>query len=119
MKYGKPQAYLMAKSGAYLDSPQFPWSLSALASIRSSLGIRLISAMNVDTPAQSRDLENAGIENLPKLREEEFHAELAKSIVLIGVGLPKISPSPWEALYLGTPVSIPSSIRLKALRAVR
>lgn len=100
------QAYLLAKSGSYLDPPLFPWSLPALSSIRKSLKIRMISAMHVEDQAQSDQLSKAGVDNLDKLEKSAFHAELANSFVLIGAGLPKLSPSPWEALCLGTPVRL-------------
>jgi hypothetical protein len=50
-------------------------------------------------------VEAAGLKNLGQLGKIDFYKELARSFVLIGVGRPKISPSPWDALCMGVPVS--------------
>ena len=112
-----PQAYLLAKSGTYLNPPGFPWTLPSLSHLRSSLGIRLVSGMHTDDPNQAEMLRASGIENFGQLQKAAFHAEIAKSSVLIGAGLPKTSPSPWEALCLGTPVSI-SAVCVRSLISV-
>jgi hypothetical protein len=39
------------------------------------------------------------------LNKTEFYTQLAMSSVLVGVGKPRISPSPWDALCMGVPAS--------------
>lgn len=44
-----------------------------------------------------------GIHNLGRLNQTEFYRQIAQSGVLVGVGKPVTSPSPYEALCLGVP----------------
>jgi hypothetical protein len=101
-----PQAYLLAKQVHYLeDSPEFAWTIPALANLNSSLGISVVGGMVNDDGDTAAAVEAAGLKNLGQLGKIDFYKELARSFVLIGVGRPKISPSPWDALCMGVPVS--------------
>ncbi|WVW85125.1 hypothetical protein I302_107162 [Kwoniella bestiolae CBS 10118] len=52
-----------------------------------------------DTPVQALN----GVVNLGKIGPDQFLDELANSRILIGVGNPPLSPSPYVALCMGTP----------------
>lgn len=52
------------------------------------------------------DISDAGINNLGLLSQEQFYDELGHSKVLVGIGKPRTSPSPWDALCMGVPVRI-------------
>ncbi|WVQ65497.1 uncharacterized protein L199_003673 [Kwoniella botswanensis] len=52
-----------------------------------------------DTPVQALN----GVVNLGKTGPDQFLDELASSRILIGVGNPPLSPSPYVALCMGTP----------------
>ena len=49
-------------------------------------------------------VEESGVVNFGHLDKMEFYEALAGSFVLVGVGRPRISPSPWDALCMGLPV---------------
>lgn len=44
-----------------------------------------------------------GIAQVPRMKRPEFQSMIARSRVLMGIGAPGLSPSPWEALCLGVP----------------
>lgn len=44
-----------------------------------------------------------GISQLPRMAQPAFQATIASSRLLLGIGSPPMSPSPWEALCLGVP----------------
>lgn len=101
-----PQAYLLAKQMTYLDdTDKFSWTLPALKALEADLGIRVIAGMTNDDEPTAARLEEVGLTNLGKLGKLEFYEQLAKSFVILGVGRPRISPSPWDALCMGVPVS--------------
>ncbi|TXT07450.1 hypothetical protein VHUM_03170 [Vanrija humicola] len=50
-----------------------------------------------------------GIRNLPKLGPKEFDNELRKARLLLGIGHPTASPSPYRALARGVPFLSPVS----------
>nr|XP_019043734.1 hypothetical protein I302_08315 [Kwoniella bestiolae CBS 10118]OCF22664.1 hypothetical protein I302_08315 [Kwoniella bestiolae CBS 10118] len=99
-----PQAYLLAKQMHYLeDSTAFSWTLEALVGLQEEYGIRVIGGMTDDDEDTAKRVKEVGIVNLGKLPKLEFYGQLAKSFVFIGVGRPRISPSPWDALCMGVP----------------
>jgi hypothetical protein len=93
------QAYILAKrldyfgseyswTGVDLDSP--PFDISFLAGIRD-----LDSEQNVTLPS--------GIKNLGLLDKTAFYRHVSESRVLLGIGKPTLSPSPYDALCMGVP----------------
>ncbi|RSH93084.1 hypothetical protein EHS25_007437 [Saitozyma podzolica] len=99
-----PQAYLLAKQVHYLDdTPAFSWTLPALVDLEREFGISVLGGMVDDDEATSAAVKAAGLTNLGRLGKMEFYEELASSFVLVGVGRPRISPSPWDALCMGLP----------------
>lgn len=101
-----PQAYLLAKQVHYLDdTPAFSWTLPALVDLEREFGISVVGGMVDDDEVTSAAVHAAGLTNLGRLGKMEFYEELATSFVLVGVGRPRISPSPWDALCMGLPVS--------------
>jgi hypothetical protein len=103
----KPKhAYLLAKDTKYLvDEPKFSWTIPGLAKIQHRLGIKVLAGMKVDRPEVEESFEQHGLTNVGQLNKTEFYRQLAISSVLVGVGRPRISPSPWDALCMGVPVS--------------
>lgn len=61
--------------------------------------------MNNDDEELALKVKEAGIENFGRLSKIDFYQKLSQSFVFIGVGQPRISPSPWDALCMGVPVS--------------
>ena len=99
-------AYLLTKQMRYLgDEPTFSWTLPGLARIQERLGIKVLGGIKIDRPAIAAVYEENRLTNLGELNKTEFYRQLGMSSVLIGVGKPRISPSPWDALCMGVPVS--------------
>ncbi|WVQ84839.1 hypothetical protein IAT38_006996 [Cryptococcus sp. DSM 104549] len=104
LRSSPPQAYLLAKQMNYLDdTPKFSWTLPALVGLQDELGIQVVAGMKNDDEETAKRVEEIGLRNLGPLGKLEFYAQLAKSFVFIGVGRPRISPSPWDALCMGVP----------------
>jgi hypothetical protein len=100
-----PRAYLLAKQVHYLDdTPAFSWTLQALADLQRDLHISIVGGMADDDEFTRKSVEEYGIKNFGQLGKMEFYEELGRSFVLVGVGRPRISPSPWDALCMGVPV---------------
>jgi hypothetical protein len=98
----------MAKKTSYLspDAPSFPWTLPALAEIASELDVQIAVGLSEDdAPATGELLRESAVVDLGKLNKEGFMSRLSESFVLVGAGRPLISPSPWDGLCLGVPVS--------------
>lgn len=59
----------------------------------------------VGTFAKHRDYDSPppGIVQLPRMDRATFQNQVARSRVVLGVGTPLLSPTPWEALCLGVP----------------
>jgi hypothetical protein len=89
------------------DQPTFSWTIPGLAKIQRRLGIRIIAGMVNDRPDTGAFYEQSGLTNVGQLNKTEFYEQLASASVLVGVGKPRISPSPWDALCMGVPVSHP------------
>ncbi|KAJ7122637.1 hypothetical protein C8R43DRAFT_1032170 [Mycena crocata] len=96
----KPQAYVLAKEAKYFNpadrayDPEFFASAAAASEIQFLAGVR-----EQELPEYfPRNITNVGF--LPASR---FYATVAESRVLVGVGIPATSPTPYEALCLGVP----------------
>ena len=102
-----PQAYLLSKQVHYLDdSPAFSWSLDALSELSLEFGIRVVAGVVNDDQTTHDAVDASGVVNIGQLDKIHFYEELARSFLLVGVGRPRISPSPWDALCMGLPVSL-------------
>lgn len=111
-----PQVYLLAKQAHYLSEHTqtepapgaFSWALNDFTRMQRALGVRVVAGFDThhdqDTPARVQAVADAGIYNFGKLDKMDFYANLGNSHVLVGVGRPRISPSPYDALCLGVPV---------------
>jgi len=105
------RAYIMAKRLQYLvESENRAWPPEFFTAASAELGIDIvIGASGDDLVGQSgralrpEDVLPKGVTNLGKLGLSAFIEELSRSQVLIGVGLPWTSPTPYQALCLGVP----------------
>ncbi|KAJ7437075.1 hypothetical protein B0H11DRAFT_2108369 [Mycena galericulata] len=95
-----PQAYILAKFLQFFrpDGRAWPPEFFDLASNSTGLSF-LIGARENDSPL----LLAASIKNLGPLKQDDFYGVLSKSVVLIGMGDPVTSPTPYDALCLGVP----------------
>lgn len=100
-------AYLLSKEMRYLvDEPAFSWTIPGLAGIQQRLGIKILGGIKNDRPEVAKHYEESGLTNLGALNKADFYHQLQMSSVLVGIGRPRISPSPWDALCMGVPVSV-------------
>jgi hypothetical protein len=74
--------------------------------MHNKLNVSFVGGFNNDEKETLRAALSAGITNFGQLGKFEFYAKLAQSFVLVGVGQPRISPSPWDALCQGVPVGL-------------
>ncbi|EIM87562.1 uncharacterized protein STEHIDRAFT_96739 [Stereum hirsutum FP-91666 SS1] len=94
------QAYLLAKHLYYFtDEIAHGWSSTVWKRVKEETGIELIIGSRGDDDYEQPE----GLTNLGFMPQERFLNEVAKSRVLIGVGQPYTSPTPYEALCLGVP----------------
>ncbi|KAH7076325.1 hypothetical protein BKA62DRAFT_628481 [Auriculariales sp. MPI-PUGE-AT-0066] len=106
----KNRAIVLAKRLTYFYQPTYPFNF--VGAIKDDTGY---AWKNV--PMDKRPTANphvpAGIESLTtggeNLKREQWYAELANTRIMIGIGMPYLSPSPWDALCLGVPFLNPVS----------
>lgn len=72
--------------------------------LQDEFGIQIVAGLKDDDPVTAKAVADIGLKNLGRLGVMEFYEQLSKSFVLLGVGRPRISPSPWDALCMGVPV---------------
>ncbi|KAF7982574.1 hypothetical protein HWV62_27573 [Athelia sp. TMB] len=107
---GKAQAWIMAKRIGYFSPGRSAWTkevyeaASAASNARFSLGA---SQGGFEIDGVGKDMTEADLpkdwKNYGLLEQDAFMRRLAKSRVLVGVGSPLLSPSPYDALCLGVP----------------
>ncbi|EJD53467.1 hypothetical protein AURDEDRAFT_110322 [Auricularia subglabra TFB-10046 SS5] len=106
----KHQAFVLAKRLSYFYKDTYAWPGVDYAHPPSTLhDLAFVGAMWNDTKDESVTQPSpqvpAGINNLDgsTLATDDFFAALSQSKVLVGVGQPFLSPSPYDALCLGVP----------------
>lgn len=89
---------LLAKKTMYFYRAQ-AWPLDWYAAVRNATGLDILSGA-VPTPLESGGDVGlpAGIEGKKKMGREEYERLLGQMKVLVGIGSPVISPSPYNAL---------------------
>ncbi|KAI0037152.1 hypothetical protein K488DRAFT_75486 [Vararia minispora EC-137] len=104
------RAYIMTKRLQYLFESDNAWPPDFYEAAAKELEIDFVlGAANEKVfgkdgrEIRPRNILPKGVKNLGKLELPEFLDELSKSQVLVGVGLPFTSPTPYEALCLGVP----------------
>lgn len=99
----RQQAYVFTK-----NAKNFYGSLAPGGSVWKEVsdeldGLKLVTSV---TDADEYPLP-PGLMTLPSLDSHQFRAEVAASKLMIGIGRPGLSPSPYDALCQGTPVALP------------
>lgn len=121
------QVYAMAKRLSYFAAqPDRAWPPSFYTMARKKVqtpgGLHFVIGAANDTDFANQygvtipHLPAEDVHNLGLLDRTRFMAEVAKSRVLVGVGRPALSPTPYQALCLGVPFINPIlSVRLSSL----
>ncbi|KAF7331672.1 hypothetical protein MKEN_00046900 [Mycena kentingensis (nom. inval.)] len=107
------QAWILAKFLTYFfPEKDFVWSKDILDAVADETGVQFaMAARHPHDPPAQEDIDRVPIYlpdqkhyvNHVHLQQDKFMAELAQSRVLIGIGNPLISPTPWNGLCLGVP----------------
>ncbi|KAJ7596312.1 hypothetical protein C8J56DRAFT_774392 [Mycena floridula] len=93
-------AYVLAKNPEYFIAEDYPWNNVSFEHPPIT-GLSVIAGLYVDENHE-KDIPS-GLVNLGSLKQKEFYRELGHSRVLIGIGKPYLSPSPYDALCMGVP----------------
>ncbi|KAJ8480912.1 hypothetical protein ONZ45_g15485 [Pleurotus djamor] len=93
------QAYVLSKQTSYLSHENFAWSNMSFDP--PPFPLQIVSGMRNNTDSSVAIPE--GWNNLGRLDKTQFYHQLELSRVLIGIGSPYLSPSPYDALCMGVP----------------
>ncbi|KAJ7594912.1 hypothetical protein C8J56DRAFT_927958 [Mycena floridula] len=93
-------AYILAKNPEYFVHENYPWS-NVSFDHPPIPGLSVVAGLYVDDE-HKKDIP-PGLVNMGSLKQKEFYRELGHSRVLIGIGSPYLSPSPYDALCMGVP----------------
>jgi hypothetical protein len=95
----KHRAYILAKKTGYLAPPLFALPNHTFSDIGQDLNVEFIAGIGEpNSPLPDPGVINIGFQTIPG-----FLHELGQSKALVGVGLPWISPTPYDALCMGVP----------------
>ncbi|KAJ7265868.1 hypothetical protein B0H12DRAFT_173853 [Mycena haematopus] len=108
-----PRAWLLAKLLSYFveaKNPERAWSKEDLDAVAEQTGADLMMAASLPANTSDNDMELAlalpdqsHSFNLGRIQQPLFMEKVAESRVVVGMGRPIISPTPWDALCLGVP----------------
>ncbi|KAF7343153.1 hypothetical protein MVEN_01746000 [Mycena venus] len=94
------QAYVLAKDARYFNGSGFAYAPDFFDAASSAAGVRFLAGVH---DRLLPDFFPSSITNVGFKPQPEFYEKLAESRVLVGVGSPAISPTPYDALCLGVP----------------
>ncbi|KAF4616490.1 hypothetical protein D9613_008645 [Agrocybe pediades] len=108
------QVWMLMKQLTYVYNEQFAWNRSYFALASKELGMNFVGGWQIDQHYGGWDPDVKGIMvdfedrehgviNLGRLGPAEFTKQVGMSKVMIGVGSPWWSPSPYNALCQGVP----------------
>ncbi|KAJ6543873.1 hypothetical protein B0H19DRAFT_1168745 [Mycena capillaripes] len=108
-----PRAWVLAKLLSYFvpEKNQFrAWSKEDLDSVAEQTGFEFMMAAAHSPDSSDEDIDLTAVlpdqthyVNHGRIQQPLFMEKLAQSRVVIGMGLPLISPTPWNALCMGVP----------------
>lgn len=93
------RAYILAKEKGYLEPPRFTFSDHVFSDMKRDLGVDFVAGIGKTGSL----LPDEGITNLGFMSLPDFRTALGRSKVLVGVGRPRLSPTPYDALCMGVP----------------
>jgi len=115
------QVWILMKQLTYVYNEQFAWNQSYFALASKELKLDFVGGWQIDQryggwdpllKGEMKDFEDRknGVVNLGRLNPIEFMQQVGRSKVMIGVGSPWWSPSPYNALCQGVPFINPVSV---------
>ncbi|KAJ7771080.1 hypothetical protein DFH07DRAFT_241000 [Mycena maculata] len=100
------QAYILAKELFFFHPSGRAWPPEFFDLASESTGVAILAGAkdSPGAPVQASPSDLApSIKNLGPMEQDEFYDVLSRSVVLIGMGDPVLSPTPYDALCLGVP----------------
>ncbi|GAA94683.1 glycosyltransferase family 18 protein [Mixia osmundae IAM 14324] len=99
-------AYVLGKQRDFFAKSSLAWTAEDLAELKNATGLDLIAGVKQPKDENDYVLPDA-IRNIGAASRDDFITRIGSAKVMLGVGLPTDSPSPFEALCMGTPVVFP------------
>ncbi|KAJ6485575.1 hypothetical protein C8R45DRAFT_997083 [Mycena sanguinolenta] len=98
------QVYILAKFLKFFNPKERAWAPELFDAAANEAGVSFVmsSRNSSETKLTPGDL-SPSIENIGPVSQDEFYNVLSRSVALVGVGNPIISPTPYDALCLGIP----------------
>ncbi|KAK1922888.1 hypothetical protein DB88DRAFT_493059 [Papiliotrema laurentii] len=98
----KRRAFILGKRPDYFSEEKYAWPRNVLEELTAEIGdgfefVGGAGKKGVD------EMPMKGITNLGSMDKETWNREVAESAVMLGVGNPPLSPSPYDAWCLGVP----------------
>ncbi|KAF7352263.1 Glycosyltransferase family 18 protein [Mycena venus] len=94
-----PQIYILAKTLEYFNPKDHAWKADFYDDAANATGAQFVVGAVGSPPGDfSKSIKNVGL-----MPQKWFYQNLAQSSVLVGMGLPWTSPTPYDALCLGVP----------------
>ncbi|KAF7343154.1 hypothetical protein MVEN_01746100 [Mycena venus] len=94
------QAYVLAKEAKFFNGSNYPYAPDFFDAASGEAGVHFLAGVR---DRVLPDFFPSSITNVGFMPQTEFYAKLAQSRVLVGVGNPWLSPTPYDALCLGVP----------------
>ncbi|KAJ7269852.1 hypothetical protein C8J57DRAFT_1323726 [Mycena rebaudengoi] len=93
------QAYVLAKEMSYFGPDIRAWDPEFYQHAHEAVGVEFVAGVR---GPESPDFPSS-LRNLGYMSQADFYDQLSRSLVLVGVGFPLTSPTPYDALCLGVP----------------
>ncbi|KAJ6470274.1 hypothetical protein C8R47DRAFT_1055004 [Mycena vitilis] len=98
----RKQVYIYAKTAEYFSPAKRAFPPQVFARLAAALDVEFVVGVPDGEDADGEMLP-AGVANLGAMGPARFYEHLARSWVLMGIGAPATSPTPYDALCLGVP----------------
>ncbi|KAF8187038.1 hypothetical protein K438DRAFT_1765184 [Mycena galopus ATCC 62051] len=95
----KRQAYVLAKEMDYFGPELRSWEPDYYDAAHNATNVEFVAGVRGNNTADFPPR----LKNLGYMSQSEFYDQLSRSLVLVGVGFPYTSPTPYDALCFGVP----------------
>ncbi|KAL7416488.1 hypothetical protein BDY24DRAFT_379875 [Mrakia frigida] len=107
------QVWLLGKVSKFFHGPYYPYSRDVWVKASKELNVEFIGAFDYQEGGTYPGVRNLQLPDGPLVGKEEFDMEISRSLAIIGIGDPIISPTPWYGLCYGTPFLNPVKTHLE------
>ncbi|KAK8846591.1 hypothetical protein IAR55_005677 [Kwoniella newhampshirensis] len=104
------RAFILGKRPEYFADGRYAWPRGILPDLAEKLG-DFKFAGGAGKGGAGVDMGERGIENIGQMDKATWTKEVAKSAVVLGIGSPPLSPSPYDAMCVGVPFINPITRR--------